>query len=53
MTGKAVIKLEGVDVYQPKHLVLSSVNLNINPGEFVFLIGQTGSGKSSLLKQLK
>lgn len=50
MTGNSVIKLEGVDVYQQKHLVLSNVNLNINPGEFVFLIGQTGSGKSSLLK---
>ncbi len=50
MTGNSVIKLEGVDVYQQKYLVLSNVNLNINPGEFVFLIGQTGSGKSSLLK---
>jgi cell division transport system ATP-binding protein len=50
MSGNSVIKLESVDVYQQKHLVLSNVNLNINPGEFVFLIGQTGSGKSSLLK---
>ena len=50
MTGNSVINLEGVDVYQQKHLVLSNVNLHINPGEFVFLIGQTGSGKSSLLK---
>jgi cell division transport system ATP-binding protein len=50
MIGSSVIKLEGVDVYQQKHLVLSSVNLHINPGELVFLIGQTGSGKSSLLK---
>jgi cell division transport system ATP-binding protein len=50
MIGNSVIKLEAVDVYQQKHLVLSNVNLHINPGEFVFLIGQTGSGKSSLLK---
>jgi cell division transport system ATP-binding protein len=50
MIGNSVIKLESVDVYQQKHLVLSNVNLHINPGEFVFLIGQTGSGKSSLLK---
>lgn len=50
MIANSVIKLEGVDVYQQKHLVLSNVNLQINPGEFVFLIGQTGSGKSSLLK---
>lgn len=50
MIGKSVINLEGVDIYQQKHLVLNNVNLEIKPGEFVFLIGQTGSGKSSLLK---
>ncbi|RZM06991.1 MAG: ATP-binding cassette domain-containing protein, partial [Pedobacter sp.] len=50
MTGNAVINLRNVDVFQQKHLVLSNVNLNVDKGEFVFLIGQTGSGKSSLLK---
>lgn len=45
-----VINLENIDVYQQKHLVLTNVNLKIKAGEFVFLIGQTGSGKSSLLK---
>ncbi len=50
MISSSVIKLDSVDVYQQKHLVLRNVNLQINPGEFVFLIGQTGSGKSSLLK---
>lgn len=50
MIGNSIIKLDGVDVYQQKHLVLSNVNLQIDKGEFVFLIGQTGSGKSSLLK---
>lgn len=50
MIGNSVIKLQNVDVYQQKHLVLSGVNLHIDKGEFVFLIGQTGSGKSSLLK---
>lgn len=50
MIGNSVINLENVDIYQQKHLVLSHVNLHINKGEFVFLIGQTGSGKSSLLK---
>lgn len=50
MIGNPVIKLESVDVYQQKHLVLTNVNLQIDQGEFVFLIGQTGSGKSSLLK---
>lgn len=50
MTGSTVINLKNVDVFQQKHLVLSNVNLNVDKGEFVFLIGQTGSGKSSLLK---
>lgn len=52
MSGNAVITLRNVDIHQPGHLVLSNVNLQINKGEFVFLIGQTGSGKSSLLKIL-
>lgn len=50
MIGDTVITLKNVDIYQPKHLVLTNVNLKIDKGEFVFLIGQTGSGKSSLLK---
>lgn len=52
MVGNTVINLKNVDVYQQKHLVLSDVKLNIEKGEFVFLIGQTGTGKSSLLKIL-
>ena len=50
MTNETVITLKNVDIYQPKHLVLSNVDLKIDKSEFVFLIGQTGSGKSSLLK---
>jgi len=50
MIGNTVIKLENVDIFQQKHLVLSNVNLHVDKGDFVWLIGQTGSGKSSLLK---
>lgn len=48
--NNTVIKLKNVDIYQQKHLVLSHVNLDISQGEFIYLIGQSGTGKSSLLK---
>ncbi len=47
-----IINLTNVDVYQKKLLVLSQVNISIRKGEFVYLIGKTGSGKSSILKLL-
>jgi len=50
MIGNTVITLKNVDIYQQKHLVLSNVNLKIDQSEFLYLIGQSGSGKSSLLK---
>ena len=50
MIGNSIIKLNNVDIFQQKHLVLSNVNLHIDKGDFIWLIGQTGSGKSSLLK---
>src|SRR6184192_1954341 len=50
MIGNSIIKLSNVDIFQQKNLVLSNVNLHVDKGDFVWLIGQTGSGKSSLLK---
>lgn len=47
-----LIKLENVSVNHAEHQVLNSVNLEVNTGEFVYLIGKTGSGKSSLLRAL-
>jgi cell division transport system ATP-binding protein len=46
------VKIKGVTIYQENTPVLSDVNFEIEKGEFVFLIGRTGSGKSSLLKTL-
>ena len=46
------ISLKGVNIFQRENLVLQNVNLEIEKGEFVYLIGKTGSGKSSLLKTL-
>lgn len=48
----AVINLSNADIYQKDQLVLSDVNFRMEEGEFVYLIGKTGSGKSSLLKTL-
>ncbi|SDR72506.1 cell division transport system ATP-binding protein [Polaribacter sp. KT25b] len=47
---KPVLHLENADIYQRDNLVLSKVNLTINKGDFYYLIGKTGSGKSSLMK---
>lgn len=47
-----IIILEKADIYQKMHLVLSNVELKIYPGEFVYLIGKVGTGKTSLLKTL-
>lgn len=50
--SEAVIQLENVRIDQEDNIVLRDVNLHVNNGEFVYLIGRTGSGKSSLLKTL-
>ncbi len=50
--SETVLNLENADIYQRDNLVLSKVNLTINKGEFYYLIGKTGSGKSSLMKTL-
>jgi len=47
-----IISLEGVDIRQMNHQVFSNITLKIEKGEFLYLIGETGSGKSSLLKAL-
>ncbi len=67
MSEKSVIELKNVSIYHADnpfaelsaselrrkgHLVLSDVNLTVREGEFVYLIGRVGSGKSSLLKTL-
>ena len=47
-----VLHLKEVSVYQKNNLILSNVNLTVGKGELVYLIGKTGSGKSSLIKLL-
>lgn len=50
MTDQPIIQLSGLDVSQNRKVILSNVDINVGSGEFVYLIGKTGSGKSSLLQ---
>ncbi|KQT15270.1 phosphonate ABC transporter ATP-binding protein [Chryseobacterium sp. Leaf404] len=52
ITGEDIINLQHAKIAQKNFTVLSDVNLNIKKGRFCYLIGKTGSGKSSLLKTL-
>ena len=49
---KPIILLEGVNLYQDDRLIFDNINLSINSGDFIYLVGETGSGKSSLVKSL-
>ena len=49
---QTALLLQDANIYQQNHLVLKGVNLRITKGEFCYLIGKTGSGKSSLLKTI-
>ena len=51
-SSEVVIQLSNADIHQGGNVVLHDVNISINAGEFIYLIGRTGSGKSSLLKTL-
>lgn len=52
MEEQVIIEIKNGIIYQQETLILNNVNLTIHKGEFVYLIGKTGSGKSSLLKVL-
>ena len=52
MNSPSIIELANATIYQRDNVVLSDVTFSIGQGEFVYLIGKTGSGKSSLLKTL-
>jgi cell division transport system ATP-binding protein len=50
--AQSIIELKNVNIYQGDSLILSDVNISVDKGEFVYLVGKTGTGKSSLLKTL-
>jgi cell division transport system ATP-binding protein len=47
-----IIELTDCNIWQQDHLVLTGVNLSIDKGEFVYLVGKVGSGKTSLIKTI-
>ncbi|HYE56516.1 MAG TPA: ATP-binding cassette domain-containing protein [Chitinophagaceae bacterium] len=49
---EVIVELSHARIYQGNSLVLDDVNLTVNKGDFVYLVGKTGTGKSSLLKTL-
>ena len=50
--SEIIVSIEGANIYQGEALILRDVNFTIGRGEFVYLVGKTGTGKSSLLKTL-
>ena len=52
MESALLVHLENIDVCQEENVVLSDASLTLNKGEFIYIIGKVGSGKSSLLKAL-
>ena len=49
---KPIILLEGVNLHQDERLIFDNINLSVSTGDFIYLVGETGSGKSSLVKSL-
>ncbi|MBN9482013.1 MAG: phosphonate ABC transporter ATP-binding protein [Bacteroidetes bacterium 43-93] len=52
MNDSSIVSLHNANIFQGKTLILQNVNFEVGKGEFVYMIGKTGSGKSSLLKTL-
>ncbi len=50
--SETVLSLKNVTIYQEKKVILSQVNLEVKKGEFLYIIGKTGTGKSSFMKTL-
>lgn len=52
MPAIPIIELKNADIFQGENLILAGVNVSINDGEFVYIVGKVGSGKTSLIKTI-
>jgi cell division transport system ATP-binding protein len=50
--SQPILFLRDVSIYQGNRAILSNIDLEVNPGEFIYIIGKTGSGKSSFMRTL-
>ena len=50
--AETIVEIKQANIYQGENLILQGVNLTVEKGQFVYLVGKTGTGKSSLLKTL-
>ncbi len=50
--SEEILTLKEVSIYQSNRLILNNINLNVSKGKFIYLVGKTGSGKSSLFETL-
>lgn len=50
--GSSILNIEEVTIFQQDETIFENINININKGDFIYLIGKTGSGKSSLIKTI-
>ena len=50
--SEPILSLKNVSIYQENKVIISNINLEVKSGEFIYIIGKTGSGKSSFLKTL-
>tara|TARA_B110000444_G_scaffold50892_1_gene46884 strand:+ start:25 stop:729 length:705 start_codon:yes stop_codon:yes gene_type:complete len=48
----SILNIEEVSIFQQDEIIFENININVNKGDFIYLIGKTGSGKSSLIKTL-
>ncbi len=52
MQDDIIVEVKDIDIYQNDSLILKNVHLSVKKGEFIYVVGKTGSGKSSILKTL-